>query len=360
MRRKRSQKEGNMKKEEYLAAIDQIAPKETVKEEIREKLFTTKETPQRKPVFRWSMVAAALAIICFGTLSIPAVASEIRSFILNKFPSYSQITDAIDNAVYSQSDEHILVTVEELLSDGIVVNMTVKYTALDKDGEAWLAKFAPHQNSGPNHLSVKPYMPNTIEYGTNYSYGMQELTEQASETERLFMLEFVASSRDYCGDTAVFTFPMMDGQQITQLDVTGNLEIRSYTLHAEEAASEYYTPTYIEISPMSFVIYAKNHGVFERAEDGEAYWERWLLPDEEIKSLETESYFVMKDGSTEPLHNGWHNTTHAKEENMNSDVILYSNQFLDGTEVIPTTPKLMDVEEFEAVVINGVRFEFGE
>lgn len=348
-----------MKKEEYLAAIDQIAPKETAKEEIREKLFTTKETPQRKPVFRWSMVAAALAIICFSTLSVPAVASEIRSFILNKFPSYSQITDAIDNAVYSQSDEHILVTVEELLSDGIVVNMTVKYTALDKDGEAWLAKFAPHQNSGPNHLSVKPYMPNTIEYGTNYSYGMQELTEQASETERLFMLEFVASSRDYCGDTAVFTFPMMEGQQITQLDVTGNLEIRSYTLHAEEAASEYYTPTYIEISPMSFVIYAKNHGVFERAEDGESYWERWLLPDEEIKSLEKKSYFVMKDGSTEPLHNGWHNTTHAKEENMNSDVILYSNQFLDGTEVIPTTPKLMDVEEFEAVVINGVRFEFG-
>ena len=72
------------------------------------------------------------------------------------------------------------------------------------------------------------------------------------------------------------------------------------------------------------------------------------------------SYFIMKDGSKEPLNNGWHNTTHAKEENMNSDVILYSNQFMDSTEMIPTTPKLMDVEEFEAVVINGVRFEFGE
>ena len=349
-----------MKKEEYLEAIDRIAPNETVKEELREKLFNTTETTQRKPTFRWSLVAAAVAIICIGTLSIPAVASEIRSFILHRTPSYSQITDAIDNAVYSQSDEHILVTVDELLSDGIVVNMTVRYSALDKDGEAWLAKFAPHQNSGPNHLSVQPYMPNTIEYGTNYSYGMQELTEQASETERLFLLEFVASSRDYCGDTAVFTFPMIDGQQRTQLDVTGNLTIRSYTLHAEEAASEYYTPTYIEISPMSFVIYAKNHGVFERAEDGESYWEKWLLPDEEIKSLKKNSYFILKDGSTEPLHNGWHNTTHAKEENMNSDVILYSNQFMDSTEMIPTTPKLMDVDAFEAVVINGVRFEFGE
>ena len=349
-----------MKKEEYLAAIDQIAPNETVKEELREKLFTTTETTQRKPAFRRSLVAAALAIICIGTLSVPAVASEIRSFILHRTPSYSQITDAIDNAVYSQSDEHILMSVDELLSDGIVVNMTVRYSALDKDGEAWLASVNPSQNSGPEQLSVKPYMPNTVEYGTNCSYGTQELTEQATQTERLFLLEFVSSSRDYYGDTAVFTFPMTDGQQTTRLDVSGNLDIRTYTLHAEEAASEYYTPTYIEISPMSFVIYAKNHGVFERAEDGEAYWEKWLLPDEELKSLKKKSYFVMKDGSKEPLNNGWHNTTHAKEENMNSDVILYSNQFMDSTEVIPTTPKLMDVDAFEAIVINGVRFEFGE
>jgi len=349
-----------MKKEEYVAAIDQIAPKETVKEEIRENLFNTPVSTQRKPAFRWSMVAAALAIICIGTLSVPAVASEIRSFILHRTPSYSQITDAIDNAVYSQSDEHILVTVDELLSDGIVVNMTVRYSALDKDGKEWLATFAPHQNSGPNHLSVQPYMPNTIEYGTNYSYGMQELTEQATETERLFLLEFVASSRDYCGDTAVFTFPMIDGQQKTQLDVTGNLTIRSYTLHAEEAASEYYTPTYIEISPMSFVIYAKNHGVFERAEDGEAYWEKWLLPDEEYDSLEKNSYFILKDGSRQAIDYGWCNATHANEDNMYSDVILYSNQFMDYTETFYGEPKLMDIKEIEAVVINGVRFEMGE
>ena len=120
------------------------------------------------------------------------------------------------------------------------------------------------------------------------------------------------------------------------------------------------TPTCTEILPMSFVIYAKNHGVFERTEDGESYWERWLLPDEEIKSLEKKSYFIMKDGSREPIGYGWCTTTHAKADNMNSDVILCSNQFLDGTEVIPTTPKLMDVDEFEAVVINGVRFEMGE
>ena len=56
-----------MKKEEYVAAINQIAPKETVKEEIRENLFNTPVSTQRKPTFRWSMAAAALAIICIGT-----------------------------------------------------------------------------------------------------------------------------------------------------------------------------------------------------------------------------------------------------------------------------------------------------
>ena len=349
-----------MKKEEYLAAINQIAPKENVKEELRDKLFTVKEAPHRKPAYRWGLIAAAFAVICLGTLSVPAVASGIRSFILNKFPSYSQITDAIDNAVYSQSDEHILMSVDELLSDGIVVNMTVRYTALDKEGEAWLASVNPSQNSGPDQLYVKPYMPNTVEYGTNCSYGTQELTEQATKTERLFLLEFVSSSRDYYGDTAVFTFPMTDGQQTTRLDVSGNLDIRTYTLHAKEPASEYYTPTCIELSPLSFVIYAKNHGVFERAEDGESYWEKWLLPDEEYDSLVKNSYFILKDGSRQAIDYGCCNATHANEANMYSDVMLYSNQFMDYTETFYGEPKLMDIDEIEAVVINGVRFEMRE
>lgn len=153
---------------------------------------------------------------------------------------------------------------------------------------------------------------------------------------------------------------MTDGQQTTRLDVSGNLDIRTYTQHAEEPASEYYTPTCIELSPLSFVICAKNHGVFERAEDSEAYWEKWLLPDEEYESLEKNSYFILKDGSRQAIDYGCCNATHANEDNMYSDVMLYSNQFMDYTETFYGEPKLMDIEEIEAVVINGVRFEMGE
>ncbi len=120
------------------------------------------------------------------------------------------------------------------------------------------------------------------------------------------------------------------------------------------------TPTCTELSPLSFVIYAKNHGVFERAEAGSYSWEHWLLPDAEHESLVKNSYFILKDGSRQAIDYGWCNATHANADNMYSDVMLYSNQFMDCTEVIPSTPKLMDLEEFEAVVINGMRFEFGE
>ena len=85
-----------------------------------------------------------------------------------------------------------------------------------------------------------------------------------------------------------------------------------------------------------------------------------MLPDEEIKSLETKSNFIMKDGSKEQINYGWCNTTHAKEDNLYSDVMLYSNQFMDYTETFYGEPKLMEIEAIEAVVINGGRFEIGE
>jgi len=149
-------------------------------------------------------------------------------------------------------------------------------------------------------------MITTTEYGVNYGRGTTELTDYAKENERIFMLQI--------------------------------------------EASRYYTPTCIEISPMSFVIYAKEHGVIEG--------ETWVLPHEEIESLEKNSYFIMKDGSHKIPGSGAHNMTQPKPENMNSDLMLYSTAFTDYSESSMGIPKLMNVDDFEAVVINGVRFEF--
>ena len=81
----------------------------------------------------------------------------------------------------------------------------------------------------------------------------------------------------------------------------------------------------------------------------------------EIDALEKNSYFVMKDGRCEKLPRGAaHNTTHAKEDNLYSDVMLYSERFYSEPKEYRPSPEIVNPDEFEAIVINGVRFEFVE
>ena len=351
-----------MRKEDYVNVMEQITPKEEVKKEVWNRICQSTGKEKKVSTFRkWGLAAAVLALVCVAGAFAPSAVAEIRSLILRETPSYGQLADSIETAIFSKTDEHICVTVEEMLSDGVVVEMTVRYTALDRTGKKWLEKMDAGIAGGEYKLNIKPHMRNTIEYGVNYSYGAVELEEQATETERVFLLGFQASGRTYTENQGVFTFPMTETTESVILDVSGNVEIRTFALVGTEAASEYYTPTCIKLSPMSFVIYAKNDGVFERSQNGDYYEEKWLMPDEEIDSLEENSYFIMKDGSRMALPQGAaHNTTHAKEDNLYSDVMLYSERFYSEPKEYRPSPEIMNLDEIEAIVINGVRFEFVE
>lgn len=346
-----------MKKEEYKKAVELIQPEEGVKDAVLEDIlneYSPKEKRKGLHVGKaLGYAAAALAIICVAGVSTPVVASEIRSLLLREVPGYEELEPVIETAVFTKSDEHVVVSVEEILSDGVVVNMTVKYEAVDETGKEWLSNLMVDNNT----LSIKPYMENTVEYGVNYSYGAKELEDRRSDTERIFLLELQASSRDYSGRQGVFSFPLTGGKEAAMIDISGNVEVYSYQLVSDEVASEYYTPTFIELSPMSFVIYAIGDGVYEEGYDGENHWERWLLPEEEIDSLVDHSYFIMKDGTYLSMPAGAHNTTNPREENMYSDVMLFSTRFREQDEIYGD-PVLINPDEIEAVVINRARFEF--
>ncbi len=348
---------------DYIKAIDKIVPDENAKDEIKKNLFSpeAQNTPvtmkKIKSAPAWKGLAAAIAVVCVVGVSVPVIAAGIRSLIINRTPSYAPLTSSIETSVYTQSDEHVKMSVEEMLSDGKVVNMTVKYTALDDAGKQWLKDLAVDNDS----LYLKPAMFEIPGHRTNFSWGTEELTDYASEDERVFMVELSADSRDYSDAKGVLSFPMTESPEEVMLDISGNVEIRSFMLESNEKASDYYTPTYIEISPMTFVIYAENHGVYERiisGENGEYTSETWLLPDKELDSLEKNSYFILKDGSKEYLYAGAHSATEAKEENHYSDVMLYSSNFIDSSDSMGGTPKLVNLDDFDAIVINGVRFEF--
>lgn len=345
-----------MKECEYRKVLDDIEAKPGVKEEIWRNL--TEEKVVNCSQKRWRYAVAAVIGLCVLTCSYPAVAAGIRSFLVREMPHYKELEPSVEEGLFSETDGHIRVSVEELLSDGMGVYMTVKYAAQDETGKQWLKEYEPKQVMGSYDLSLVPDMGDMTVNKTNYSYATTELTDRAGEEERLFLVKMESSSRDYAAGKGIFYFPMTEGRKETVLDISGNVEVRAYKLSQEESPSRLYTPSFIEISPMSFVIYAYNHGVFERKKEGDVTRERWLMPPEEIDALEANSYFVMKDGSKEMLLPGGHTTTYPKEENRNSDVVLYHGMFQEYTTQGNPVAKIMNLDEIEAVVINGVRYEF--
>jgi len=90
--------------------------------------------------------------------------SGINSLILQENEGYNSVGEKIETGIFVKADEHVQVSVEELLTDGMIARMTVKYTALDKKGQKWLEEFKVSTPEGNYALSLKAYMENTLEF----------------------------------------------------------------------------------------------------------------------------------------------------------------------------------------------------
>lgn len=53
------------------------------------------------------------------------------------------MSDYVTRGVFSDQDEHMIFSVEEILSDEVVVSAVVRYEAKDETGEKWLATKGP-------------------------------------------------------------------------------------------------------------------------------------------------------------------------------------------------------------------------
>jgi len=343
-----------MNKKEFTDAIDTILPMDGVKEEIWDTIqISKKKSPTKKT---WLSLAASLVLICLVIYSVPVIAAEIQSRLLTKMPSYEPLAKQIETNIFSKADDHLQVTVEELLSDGMRVYMFVHYTALDDTGRKWLSEYTyPYQGNNPD-LNLQPYIEDFSTSGSNYSRPTFEQTELATENERFFIVGFESSSRDYDSGQGIFTFPMTKKKESAIIDVSSNVEILSYELNSEEKISELYDPTYIELSPMSFVIYAKNNGVYERIGNKET----WLMPNEELNLLEKTTYLLMEEGTKQPIYCKSSGTTHPKETNHYSDLVLLSGFFKENKDVYPGVPILIEPEKVIGIEIKGDTYYFKE
>mgnify|MGYP003293543885 FL=1 len=144
-------------KERYSRFMDNIAPEKSDEElfsavlgkaEKKKNIKTAEKKILKKAVVVPVAAAAALFLSIGGGAAIYSGLSYLRQSEIAQSPEVAQ---NIQTEVFSDSTEHIKMTVEEYVSDGISAYATVKYEALDETGKEWLS----YKNFDNNSLAQK-------------------------------------------------------------------------------------------------------------------------------------------------------------------------------------------------------------
>ena len=355
-------------KERYSRFMDNITPERSDEELFRavlrkadkkEKIKMTEKKILKKAVMIPVAAAVALTLSVAGGAVIYSGANHLRSSEIAQSP---QVAESIQTEVFSDSTEHIKMTVEEYVSDGISAYATVKYEALDDTGKSWLAaKKFDHD--------LLCLVPCTIEYGSafggvSHSFGNFEIEEIRTETERYFYVEMICSADDYDGGIALrYTTGTGGGLSETPMEKQ-TVEMKRYTLSGDEQASKYFTPTHLKISDLSFIIYGINQGTYVKVERPGYYGIHSAIPEEEHTEVfeSLNPTLIMADGERIELEASWGlGSCDPSEKNFYNDLLICGSNYMRvDIEQNKWINYSMDIGEIEGIEINGVYFEAAE
>lgn len=213
---------------------------------------------------RFSRKAIALPIAAAVTIAVCGIgvgAAYGFEYLTEVFKGNENITAEIQSNIFSDTDGHVSVTIEQLVSDGRHVHAAVHYEALDKVGQEWLSKdemFITNDYNCNELLNIKHLDENGKEECPG-SYGSIEITEQRTETDRYFYTKCKVFNEYWDQDKLdmIFNYPMRGGLlKKAQFEVVNTLESRQYKIIGNERSSKYLTPTHIDISALSYALYA--------------------------------------------------------------------------------------------------------
>ncbi len=351
-------------KERYVSFMDNITPEKSDKELLKavldkaqkkEKIKMTKNKALKKAVVIPIAAAMALTLSVAGGAAIYSGLSYLRTSELTKS---TEAAESIQTGVFTDSTEHIRMTVEEYLSDGIAAYATVKYEALDDYGKEWLADYSFTKGYDSSNFALKPC---TLEYGSKYgnvshSLGKDEIEELKTETERYFYVTLECNSDDYDGGIA-FCY-IMNNHDFREVQFEKcTIELKNYALSSESQASGYFTPTYLRISDLSFTVYAENHGVYETT--GYSTW--ITVPEDEYQTLTNnlKPTLVMKNGEKVLQDGGWAlGSSWPSDLNFGTDLVVCAGSF---TRLDENTNRYVnysvDTDNIAGIEICGVYYE---
>lgn len=355
-------------KERYSRFMDNITPEKSDEELFRtvidradkkEKIKMTEKKILKKAVMIPVAAAVALTLSVAGGAAIYNGVNHLRSSEIAQSP---EVAESIQTEVFSDSTEHIKMTVEEYVSDGISAYATVKYEALDEIGKEWLS----YKRFDHELLCLKPC---SIKYGSqfagvSYSYGNFEIEEMRTESERYFYIEMNCNGDAYDNGIVLVYSTGMGGSLCEQPMEKCTVETKVFTLSSNEQASEYFTPTHLKISDLSYVIYGMQNGIYEswRSKNGNGV--KSILPEEDKYALYDNLTIkaVTENGEKIDLEKGWSfGSQDPAEGNFYTDLkICSSNYTRIDYEQNKWINYSMDIGEIAGVEINGVYFEATE
>lgn len=249
----------------YRSTFEKIKPTQEQSERIREQIMEYSAKPESSKTYRRFHPGrvAAVAMIAVLVFSTTVFADEVKDFFQGFLKNQNTAQGYVEENIFTASDDHVKVEVLELLSDEVTVQMTVKYEALDEEGEEWLNTTG---NIDVDTLTIKPdFQGNTVKYGTNYGYSCTELKDSRTSTTRYYYIECQNDRWSETIHQGEFTYSLSDGRHMTLLDTSCNVPVYEYQMQAvnDEELSPYYKPTRIRLSRLSYVIYGEQQGAID-------------------------------------------------------------------------------------------------
>ena len=299
-------------KREYNAFFDKVTSERSDRQLLEGALREAEKIMQKKKINRKALTVPIAAALSLVVVAVGVGAAFGYEHLTTIFGGNESLLSEIQTNVFEDNDGHVSVAIEQLATDGRYMHAFVHYTALDEQGQEWLNEKEFIRDIVDERGHYHSYLINLIytddELPLGYpSYGSScfEIEEQRTETDRYFYLyRSLGHPVEWYNDDfkQYFGYVLTDNEirvpQLTGYEVTVSTR---YRIVGDERCSKYITPTYLELSPFSFVLYADDDYGMITHEDlpSGGYAEYINISDEEYdrEVSDLDFYIVLTDGT---------------------------------------------------------------
>ncbi len=263
---------------------------------------------------------------------------------------------------FSDSDGHIVVRAEKMISDKLNTYLVLSYEYLDAFGKKWMEEYFMQLDSGSQSvfLSMDPAFKemNTRKYGVNWHIEFltaeeANLSQFETSSKKYFWLSYHASSDRYGTDCVRIEYLMPRGPKDAIIEITERLPKQVWQIESETLPDKYFQPTQVSISTLGLIIEGKDLGMGQLP----------LYKIEDAKRKSDSIELVFKDDSKLILY--WFKYPYYKsiehcQNYFNSAVIYTPEQIFDSVDCdifTCTFAEPIDIEQVKGIWINDVYYE---